>query len=64
MKINGCTKPNAPTDPDMGQNFDPLTECPDRLITHGKKTGTNSSIISVNCNSSCPHHKDYKKDSL
>lgn len=57
MRINGCTKPNAPTDPDMGQNFAPEIECPDRLVTHsayGRR-------VSMDCNSSCPYHKDNKK---
>ena len=57
MKINGCTKPNAPTDPDMGQNFSPETECPDRLLIHSAH-GRN---VSMDCNSSCPFHKDNKK---
>ena len=59
MKINGCTKPNAPTDPDYGQDFDPITECPDRLIDHGRSTGHNSSIVTVRCNNTCPHHEGY-----
>ena len=57
MRINECTKPNAPTDPDMGQNFSPELECPDRLIMHKQ----NGRIISVDCNDTCPHHEDYYK---
>lgn len=60
MKINGCTKSNAPTDPDMGQNFSPELECPDRLVIHNE----GGRIISVDCNDTCPHHEDYKKDIL
>ena len=56
MKINGCTKSNAPTDPDMGQNFDPVIECPDRLLLRYDK----GRIIIVNCNKTCPCHKDYE----
>lgn len=53
-----CTKPNGPTDPDMGQNFAPELECPDNLLYFSD----DGRIVTVHCNSSCPHHKDHKAE--